>query len=837
MASLGELGRLTDEESADLLNRVERFQAAWKPDGSTGLEWYLPPPGTRHRPAVLVQIIVADMERRAPAGLPFRVERYVNLFPEELSTAEMPVPLLAAEFRLRHRYTDRPAIAEYQRWFPAQFDELVARLAQMPPLPSSRLSDHTPVTAVNALFEPNSTPGAPRLSTLNDGRRGHSAPPPQLLPTGPVNAAELAAANAAANADRAARAETPPDDVLPSDTPYQLVRRIGSGAFGEVFEALAPGGVKVAIKRILRSVDHPASQSEKEALEAIKSLAHPFLLKTNAYWVFHDKLVIVMELADGSLTDRIAYHRERGLPGVPPEELIPFFEQAGTALDYLHSENVSHRDIKPENLLVLKGYAKVADFGLARLHEHTMTLVPSTVGTPAYMAPEMWQQRVSLQSDQYALAATYVRARLNRNLYDTNVLVDMANSHINARPDLDPLPKAEQKVLLKALAKKPEDRYGSCLEFAKALRAAVFPPPPPPPAPEPVREGSALGMRGMVLVAVACALASALAVGLVIRAMLPDPQAKEQPTEKEKDTGNANGNGQGKKEPEKKFPTYPTGWEAVDKNDTHQIGDRHYHKKLRHKSGNPTLTALLIYPTPSANVPPFYMLEHKITNKVFATVWKEVLANRETEVKQLTNKLAPEMWRKDANGNPLDIDGVDADLPVLGVTLPEAILVAERLNGRIPTLRQWHKAAGVLEDGPKVSPAGKEPTETENKAFAALCRARKLALGGLPKSLPVTDPLASGDESKPWKVRQLVSNGREWLAQGPDSPARLELFPLPMSERQYAWVVGHAADESHIDSLDQLLNPSEQYPWGDPRRDKKDDKGIYAGFRIVLEVP
>ena len=124
MASLGEVGRLTDDESADLLNRVERFVAAWKPDGSTGLEWYLPPPGARHRFAVLIQMVATDMEHRAAARLPFRSEQYVNLFPEELSTNDMPALLLATEYRLRHRYTDKPPLSEYQRWFPNQFDEI-----------------------------------------------------------------------------------------------------------------------------------------------------------------------------------------------------------------------------------------------------------------------------------------------------------------------------------------------------------------------------------------------------------------------------------------------------------------------------------------------------------------------------------------------------------------------------------------------------------------------------------------------------------------------------------------------------------------------------------------
>src|SRR5262245_36076932 len=128
MASLGEPSQLSEEEEADLKSRVERFKAGWKPDGSTGLEWCLPDAGSKHRRAVLVQIVIADMERRAPARLPFRVERYVNLFPDELSTNQMPSELLATEYRLRHKFTDKPPLTEYQRWFPDQFDAVVTLL-------------------------------------------------------------------------------------------------------------------------------------------------------------------------------------------------------------------------------------------------------------------------------------------------------------------------------------------------------------------------------------------------------------------------------------------------------------------------------------------------------------------------------------------------------------------------------------------------------------------------------------------------------------------------------------------------------------------------------------
>src|SRR5262249_21387153 len=146
-------------------------------------------------------------------------------------------------------------------------------------------------------------------------------------------------------------------------------------------------------------------------------------------------------------------------------------------------QHVMHRDIKPQNILTLKGHAKVADFGLARELDRSVGAASVVCGTPHYMAPEVWEQRVHVNSDQYALAATYFEMRTGRRLYAAKSPFEMATAHMGGQPDLALLPEAEQAVMRRALAKQPERRYPSCVAFAKALREATAPTQAPAPAP------------------------------------------------------------------------------------------------------------------------------------------------------------------------------------------------------------------------------------------------------------------------------------------------------------------------------------------------------------------
>jgi serine/threonine protein kinase len=282
--------------------------------------------------------------------------------------------------------------------------------------------------------------------------------------------------------DRATAAMS--DESLPLDDRYKRVRRLGSGAFGEVWLAEAPGGVEVALKVIFRPVDHEQAQRELQALELIKRLRHPFLLQTHAFWTSGDQLCIAMELADGTLRDRLKACRNAGLTGIPAAELLIYMQEAAAALDFLHKKHVQHGDIKPENILLVGDHAKVADFGLARPHESQRLISADGSGTPLYMAPEVWGGKVSPHSDQYSLAATYAELRRDLPLFRNCTLPELMFRHLEATPDLAPLPEAERAVLLRALAKDPSQRFPNCLEFVRKLEqalagktAAVTPPP------------------------------------------------------------------------------------------------------------------------------------------------------------------------------------------------------------------------------------------------------------------------------------------------------------------------------------------------------------------------
>jgi serine/threonine protein kinase len=235
----------------------------------------------------------------------------------------------------------------------------------------------------------------------------------------------------------------------------------------------------VALK-FVRLRDDPGG-IEARALEIVKEVRHPNLLALFGAWRLSGFLVIGMELADGSLSDRLAAVQKEGAPGLRAGELIGYMEECAKGIDHLNEHKhtlgsttgvgVQHRDIKPQNILLVGGGVKVADFGLARLLADESTGHTGSM-TPAYAAPEFFQNRTSDRSDQYSLAVVYCHLRGGRLPFVGGVAAVTAG-HLFRPPDLSMIPPREQPAVARALSKAPETRWPSCRAFVAALRAGI----------------------------------------------------------------------------------------------------------------------------------------------------------------------------------------------------------------------------------------------------------------------------------------------------------------------------------------------------------------------------
>ncbi len=253
---------------------------------------------------------------------------------------------------------------------------------------------------------------------------------------------------------------------------YTLVERLGSGGFGEVWKASAPGGFHVALKFV--RLEGRQGLIEKRALSVIKEIRHPNLLSVFGAWEVDQFLIIATELANRTLWDRFQEAVKEGCSGIPRGELLEYFTEAAKGIDHLNAPlqpgrlGIQHRDIKPQNLLLSGGGVKVADFGLARALHHDLTGHTGSL-TLAYAAPECLDGSTSSRSDQYSLAVSYCQLRGGRLPFEGRQ-VAVIDGHRSKPPDLSMLPPEERDAVARALAKSPDDRWSSCTEFVQAVR-------------------------------------------------------------------------------------------------------------------------------------------------------------------------------------------------------------------------------------------------------------------------------------------------------------------------------------------------------------------------------
>ena len=253
---------------------------------------------------------------------------------------------------------------------------------------------------------------------------------------------------------------------------YRLEKILGRGGFGEVWRADAPGGLKKAVKFVFGNHDEQRASRELKSLERIKAVNHPFILTLERFEIVDEQLVIVTELADGSLEDTFRQYRDRGSCGISRKPLLSHLHDAADALDYLHDKyQLQHLDIKPGNLLTVGGHVKVGDFGLLKdLRDVECSMIGGL--TPVYAPPEVFDGRPSLHSDQYSLAVMYQELLTGTRPFCGRTIAQLASQHVHNAPDLEPLPPSDRPAMARALEKNPERRFQSCVAFVDALASS-----------------------------------------------------------------------------------------------------------------------------------------------------------------------------------------------------------------------------------------------------------------------------------------------------------------------------------------------------------------------------
>jgi serine/threonine protein kinase len=253
---------------------------------------------------------------------------------------------------------------------------------------------------------------------------------------------------------------------------YLLRERIGAGGYGEVWLADAPGGLTKAVKIVYGPLQDGRAERELKALNRIKQVQHPLLLSLERIEMINEHLIIVMELAHGSLKNRFEEYVDDGQRGIPRVVLLTYLRDVADALDFLYEEHsLQHLDVKPENLLLIANRVKVADFGLIKdLGDRSASLVGGL--TPLYAPPEVFDGRPNRNSDQYSLAMVYQELLTGEPAFAGRTAAQLAAQHLHSSPCLAPLPTTDQVVIARALSKDPDRRFPSCRALIDSLTEA-----------------------------------------------------------------------------------------------------------------------------------------------------------------------------------------------------------------------------------------------------------------------------------------------------------------------------------------------------------------------------
>jgi serine/threonine-protein kinase len=272
-------------------------------------------------------------------------------------------------------------------------------------------------------------------------------------------------------------------EIKPTVGRYEIIREIGQGAMGVVYEANDPKiQRRVAIKTIRFSDEFEEARIKEikvrflHEAEIAGKLSHPAIVSIFDVGEDYDLTYLAMEFLEG-----VDLRKYCGIGSLLPlRKILHIISEVALALDYSHKQGVIHRDIKPGNIMLLhNGKVKVTDFGIAKAVSATQTKSGVILGTPNYMSPEQINGHdIDGRSDLFSLGAVMFEMLTGQVPFHgkniTNLLYEITQvKHPSVREINPKIPKVCEQILDRALEKDPKDRFENGAEFSKYLMAMV----------------------------------------------------------------------------------------------------------------------------------------------------------------------------------------------------------------------------------------------------------------------------------------------------------------------------------------------------------------------------
>lgn len=262
---------------------------------------------------------------------------------------------------------------------------------------------------------------------------------------------------------------------------YQVIREIGKGSMGVVYEAHDPNmDLKVALK-VLRHDRVVSDAFVRRFLAEARALGR--LDRANIVRIYNvdedsDTVYIAMEFVEGESLDEVMRRKK-----FSPEEIIEMGVTIARTLDYAHQKGIVHRDIKPSNILIRSdGFLKITDFGIAHVHDPSSsekTQAGEILGTPAYMSPEqVMSRKVDGRADLFSLGIILYEMSAGTRPFQGANMAAIFNAITHKEPvpltKVNPsIPGELAKVIMKCLRKRHDERFPTGKALAEALRGCL----------------------------------------------------------------------------------------------------------------------------------------------------------------------------------------------------------------------------------------------------------------------------------------------------------------------------------------------------------------------------